>query len=320
MNLSRLPDDFEANVHEAETIINILHEDIGIPLEKLRATDLQGLYDLVFEHTSPKKREACQRLVIVDRQTAEELYRHALRSLPDLRPDRTDVSAEVEIMARREALFRLPHLAKSASLQAIDEALLASGRHNRIVVEDRDYDRFGVEMNQIISRRPHGRSPAVGERLTRRSEDVLDEAVIETFSAALAALMYPRSDCMLPTNTRDVGFTWTEVGTEEKFANAEVTIDLVVLAFEPGREKEGPVNIAVLEEHNGETVFWPRCSPWCFPDGSSFKVVSDDGARGFLFALPSLAPVQGASSEDFDRHVEMARRILRQTASQTEVG
>lgn len=320
MNHSRLPDDFEATAHEAETIINILHKDIGISLKDLRETDLQGLYDLVLEHASPEKREAYQRLVIIDRETAEELHRHVLRSLPGFRPDRTDVSAEVEIMARREALFRLPHLAKSASLQAIDEALLASGRNNRIVVEDRDYDRFGVEMNQIISRRPHGRSPAVGEAPTRRSEDVLDEAVIKTFNAALAALMHPRSDRMPLTNTRSVGFTWTKAGTEGKFAKAKVTSDLVILAFEPGRENEGPVNIAVLEEHNGRTFFWPRCSPWCLPDGSSFKVVSNDGARGFLFALSSLAPVQNIPREDFDRGVEMARRVLRQTARKTEVG
>lgn len=163
MNHSPLPDDFEATAHEADTIIHILHEDVGIPLEDLRETSLQGLYDLVLEYASPEKHEAFQRLVVVDRKTAEALHRHALRSLPDLRPDRTDVSAEVELMARREALFRLPHLAENASLQEIDEALLASGRNNRLVVEDRAYDRYGVEMNRIISQRPHGRSRTVAK-------------------------------------------------------------------------------------------------------------------------------------------------------------
>lgn len=173
MNHSPLPDDFEATAHEADTIIQILHEDFGIPLEELRETDLQGLYDLVLEHASPEKHETYQRLVVVDRETAEALHRHVVQALPDLRPDRKDVSAEVELMARREALLRLPHLAKNASLQEIDEALLASGRNNRLVVEDHDYDRYGAEMNRIISRRPHGRSRAVGgtydfERKTRR--------------------------------------------------------------------------------------------------------------------------------------------------------
>lgn len=319
MNHSPLPDDFEATAHEAETIIHALHEDIGIPLEELRRTSLQGLYDLIFKHAPPEKNEAFQRLVVIDRETAEVLHRHVLRSLPDLRPDRKDVSAEVEIMARREALFRLPHLAKNASLQEIDEALLASGRTNRLVVEDRDYDRYGVEMNSIISQRPHGRSRNIGTAPATSSEAELDKAVTEPFSAALAVLMLARSDPMPPTNTRKVGFVCAKAGTEEHFENADLDSDLVVLAFEPGRESEGPVNIAVLEEHEGKKIFWSNCSPWCLPDGSGFMVVSNDDAQGFLFALPSLAPVQRIPRDDFDRRVEIARSYLRRTARQTEM-
>ena len=189
MNLSPLPDDFEATAYEAETIIHVLHEDIGIPLEDLRQIGLQGLYDLVLTHVAPEKQEAFQRLVVVDRETSEALNRYARRSLPHLRPDRKNVSPEVEIMSRREALFRLPHLAKNASLQEIDKALLASGRMNRLVVEDSAYDRYGVEMNRIISRRPHGRSRDLGRTSETSSEGETDEALIDTFGAALAAHM-----------------------------------------------------------------------------------------------------------------------------------
>ena len=47
--------------------------------------------------------------------------------------------------------------------------------------------------------------------------------------------------------------------TEMAFAWGDVMIDLVIHAFEPGRESEGPVNIGVLEEHDGKTFFLPRC-------------------------------------------------------------
>lgn len=222
-------------------------------------------------------------------------------------------------MARREALLLLPWVSNTASLQEIEAALIASGRKNRLALEDRDYDSYGVEMNRIISQRPHGRSPSIGQKTAKQKNGFVDDNVAKAFVAALAASFLAPPGCPKTAKSGGVNFTWTKAGNEHEFAKLAETLDAVVLAFEPGRENEGPVNIAVYERRGGEVKCWPNCSPWCMADGSNFMLVSDDCEAGLLFAVSSLVTVYDVPHDYFGAHVEIALRVLRQTASQIQM-
>ena len=121
-------------------------------------------------------------------------------------------------------------------------------------------------------------------------------------------------------NGRQVGHICVEAGTKTAFASSAEEKDLLVLAFKPGREQYGPVNIAVYEKRDGEVKLWPRCQPWCQSDGSNFMIISEDGEAGFVFAPPSLLRVDGPSPKNLQEHVAIARMVLKRTEWNADVG
>ena len=188
MNCPPLPDDFEATAYDTESIIHILHDDVGIPMEKLRHCDLQELYDLVVQSVPAEIREKYQRLVIIDEVTGRELQRELYRTIACLRPGLKSVPHNIELMARREALNVLPHMSKDASIQELEAALNAAGRSRRLVFEDVDYDDYGIRVNNIIPRRPHGRSPEITAEEQPEGADELDQKVARKLLAAFLGL------------------------------------------------------------------------------------------------------------------------------------
>ena len=319
MTYTPLPDDFEATAYDAESIIHILHKDVGIPMDELRRCDLQELYDLVIQSVPDDLRERYQRLVVIDEVTGKELLRDLQRTVAYLRPNLRDFPHNIELMARREALMLVPHMSRDASVQELEAALKATGRSKRLVLEDADYDDYGIRANRIISRRPHGRSPEIISTDLHEEANGFDERVAEKFLAALVALTLTSPRPSQPVSDRQVGHICTKVGNETTFARMAEESDLVVLGFEPGQERYGPVNIAVYEKRDGKVILWPRCSPWCGSDGSNFMIISDDCKAAFAFALPALLRIDYPAPEHLQDHIEIARMVLKRTQRNAEV-
>ena len=317
---SPLPDNVIFGVYKADHYIKLLHRDVGIPLKELRKLDLQELYDVVLENVSKDLVELYERLILIDTQTGKELSRHLRHTVKALRPERSILPKQINLVARSEALMGLPLLDPAASVHQIEHELRIAGHGNPVVLEDCDYVQYCVEVNRIVSRRPHGRSPSIGCRPSKQHHEngELDSEVTNAFTGALAALISTSLGVGELTNSRTVGFVSIEAGQEDKFAKLEQSSDLVLMAFEPGRESDGPVNIAVYKQHDGEVQFWPRCSPWCKSDGSQFMLASDDREMCFVFANLHLTALGKVPADDFDGHIGVARRLLKQVASQTQ--
>ncbi|MBA4045684.1 MAG: hypothetical protein C0510_00125 [Erythrobacter sp.] len=84
-------------------------------------------------------------------------------------------------------------------------------------------------------------------------------------------------------NPRGVVFTVAPAGEELGFERAAANQgkDVIVLTFELGKEEEGPKNIAVFEERNGQLRVWPRCA-FCETDDGRHFIIDYDDRIGFV--------------------------------------
>jgi hypothetical protein len=144
-------------------------------------------------------------------------------------------------------------------------------------------------------------------------EKKIDVKVATDFALCLGVMITLREDWGLIPNPRPAMFTYARAGEETRFEQDSRALgkDLVCLAFEPGREHEGPTNIAVYEERNGVLRARLNCSPYAFSkegpcvlkvDGTDIGIACD-GERLFVF--------KDMPTEDEDYHVEIGRALLR---------
>lgn len=111
----------------------------------------------------------------------------------------------------------------------------------------------------------------------------IDADTAANFLLALARMItIPPQPGSVP-NPRAVTFSHALAGEEHGFeqASLDVGMDIICVAFEPGREQDGPVNIAICEEREGELTTWPNCSPWAFSNEGPFLLVADGEDVGF---------------------------------------
>lgn len=144
----------------------------------------------------------------------------------------------------------------------------------------------------------------------------LDTEIASDFIIALGGMISVSLEPDILPNPRPVLFTFAEAGKETGFewSACNQGMDVIVLAFEPGRERNGPTNIAVYEERNGKVTVWPNCSPWCLPDEGRYFIASDGLEAGFLYDLTSIVMVWGLPGEHYAKRVKTAQGVLRKTA------
>lgn len=123
-------------------------------------------------------------------------------------------------------------------------------------------------------------------------------------------------------NPRPVMFTVAPAGEEDGFEQASLDegMDIVCLTFEPGRERDGPVNAAVYEQREGRLTTWPECSPWSYSEGGPHLLVASGTDVGFFYDGVSLVIVRNVPQDDAVRRRRVARRLLRLMIRRTPAG
>jgi hypothetical protein len=143
--------------------------------------------------------------------------------------------------------------------------------------------------------------------------------IVEKFVIAAGSLMPFKAPVPFDDRRVTVMFTYAPPGwvTEEDLSGltAEQDIDLIHLEFEPDREFEGPVNIALCEDRNGTILTWPECHLWADRDQRLVLLVPKDQDFGFSFDGVALIRVTDLETgPDRDRGIADARKLLMSAA------
>lgn len=143
----------------------------------------------------------------------------------------------------------------------------------------------------------------------------LDADIVEKFVIATVGLMPFKAPVADDQRRVTVVFTYAPAGwlTEEDLAGttAEHDIDVIHLEFEPGREFEGPVNMALSEDRNGSILTWPECHLWADLDQRLILLVPKGQDFGFAFDGAALIRVTDLETgPDRDRGIADARKLL----------
>lgn len=155
----------------ATDIAAMLERDHGMDPERVRAMDVQELYDQLVAVTPASKRPNLEHVVVVDGRTVNALIRVRDRIIRELRPEWVD--------APHETLFDLPHhtevesrsaiarklkrrSGRTLSLDELETAYVVATGENVIVLEDEDHRRYVDELVAALAALPHGRWPGRG--------------------------------------------------------------------------------------------------------------------------------------------------------------
>lgn len=306
-----LPDDFDAYAFGQGDMIHRLHGKLGISLRQLVMLDTQALYDLAKRNSAPEDTDEFERLVVIDDETATQLKRNMRQMQRRTRPGKRNLPHDIGVTSRSIALSHLPHVPRDVSLHRLDKELVAAGSEPQIVIEDVDYDRYGKDMNRIISLRPHGRSRRLDEGSGAFSPAFNTDVALD-YLLALIALIYEPFWAHGGPEARRVVFTYASENDATDFALRAKTgeTDIIVLFFESGQEHEGPSNIAVYAKRGGTFKAWPKCSVWGFAKENGYLIASDEGEFGFVIWQCAILFVRKISFEDLPARFVEGRRKL----------
>lgn len=300
-------------------VMTLLRDQVGTPLRELIDLSPQELYDLVREFTDDAEAQDLEHLVVIDDETGEALRDLMRRTIERYRPENRGVAHNVAVEARSVALRKVA-LDEDAdiSLTDLEKRLFDVTGEPAIVLEDHDFAAYGVEMNRIISARPHGRSRALDatqEESGGAGAPPIDPAAREALSSTTSGLDPNQTDNRprrRPDGTTTAFLIATMVLTRfvhdalEYGQDTEPTVmfmagpvnnamarrntaalavrtgkDIVYLEFEGGKAAKGPKNIIVFEMNDGELTTWERCALWSRPD-NPLKVILPRG-QDFAF-------------------------------------
>ena len=90
--------------------------------------------------------------------------------------------------------------------------------------------------------------------------------------------------------------------------------DVVAVAFRPGKEHEGPCNIAIYERLNNKIRVNPRCSPWFSAYPKMFMIASHEDETGYHYADTRLVRIGPVPREDFELRVSLGEAELLRAA------
>ena len=90
--------------------------------------------------------------------------------------------------------------------------------------------------------------------------------------------------------------------------------DLVALAFQPGREHEGPTNIAVYERLINKVRINTHCAPWFTPNPRHFILASNEDEIGYGYCDARLLRIGPVPREDFELRLKQGRAELHRAA------
>ena len=252
-------------------------------------------------------------MVVIDDETGSQLKRNLRKMLRRVRPDKLRVRHNLGVTSRTIALSRLPLIAPDASLEIIENELVVWGFAEQIVLEDVDFDQYGKEMNRIISQRPHGRSRSLDGGSGTEGKRV-DPKVAQEYVLALKSLIGQHDWAEGLPNPRRAVFTYgADEDLETLSSNAQTNeYDTIVLFFEPGREDDGPTNIAIYEKRSGRLTCWPRCSVWGSWQQAGYLIASDDAKAGFIIKDGSIFMVWNVPDQDLTERLQEGRNTLKE--------
>lgn len=161
MKQKPLPDGFNAYAFNAADMMFVINRDTGIPLRELIDLTPQQIYDFVATFLDPEDDTDLATLVIITDDVGEDLKQLMRTTLARLRPELRDVPHNEGITSRSLASATPGEAVSDESLQDLEARRLAEHGCTLVVIEDDDFHAYGVEMNRIISGRPHGRSAAL---------------------------------------------------------------------------------------------------------------------------------------------------------------
>ena len=153
-----LPDNYNVHAWNAGDMMVALSEQCGIPLRELIDLEPQPLYDLARSLCADEDLQGIDHLVIIGDETGELLKDLMRTTVARLRPENRGVAHNVAIEARSVALRKAGVDDADISLTELEKRLFLATGDASVVLEDRDFAAYGVNMSRIISARPHGRS------------------------------------------------------------------------------------------------------------------------------------------------------------------
>ena len=154
-----LPDVYNVHAWGMGDLMVMLQAQVGIPLREMIELAPQQLYDLVRAFTDDDDLEFLDHVVVIEDQTSTALKRLLAQNVERLRPENRGIAHNVAVEARSIALGKAGIRAdEPLSLTELEKRLWDSTGEPAVVFEDDDFAAYGVEMNRIISARPHGRS------------------------------------------------------------------------------------------------------------------------------------------------------------------
>lgn len=147
----------------------------------------------------------------------------------------------------------------------------------------------------------------------------LETDVVERFVIATGDLMQYKARVPFDQRRVTVMFTYAPPGWIKEADLARTTadenVDVIHLEFAPGEEIDGPVNIALCEDRNGEILTWAKCDLWADEDDRLFLVVPKGQDFGFAFDGVALVRVtEGPTGAKLRKGVARARKLLRSAA------
>lgn len=141
----------------------------------------------------------------------------------------------------------------------------------------------------------------------------LDMAKVQDFALSLGQMITMQRPPHVRANPRQMMMTYAVSGEEDSFEDASRTLgmDMVVMAFKPGREGDGPKNVAVYEERDGNLIGWVRCSPWAYSKQGPCLLLVDDRDFGFGYDGTSLVMHWDVPTDHRGERTEVGRQLLR---------
>ena len=140
----------------------------------------------------------------------------------------------------------------------------------------------------------------------------IDPQIATDFITALTTMITAQGSDLFP-NPRKVVFTFAaadEVHGFEQLSRDE-GMDIVCLVFAVGQEREGPTNIAIYEERNGELTTWPKCSPWAFSREGPCVLLAGGRDVGFAYTSTSMVLVRRVPQAKKAKRLANGKKLLR---------
>jgi hypothetical protein len=160
-----------------------------------------------------------------------------------------------------------------------------------------------------------GTSSNTVNRFTIAAADLTRRSLNPEFATDAASLLFIAGD---PLDQRGLD-TWA------RHAN-EAQMDLIYLAFEPGREERGPSDICIYAERHGIVFRWNQCVLWAPEDGGPLLIMppginvcfGHDGLA--LISLPERPThsLEDGAAHALQRLVEAANQVADKRLAEVE--